>query len=185
MTSIYLSMMLLAQQSAPTTRLPARLALTAGMFAIIAAIYLLMLRSWRRRRRDQQYLPQLLPALPDEPAPEALFSCEGIYASTTPAGRWMERIVAQGLGVRSEVRVVVRNEGVSLHRRGAQSFLIPSDALSGADSAAGIAGKVVGGDGIAVIDWTWGDSALTTGVRIIDPEVRRGLIETISGLVST
>ena len=86
------------------------------------------------------------------------------YVSTTLAGRWLEPVVAHGLGARSAAMVSVHPEGVLIARRGAPDLFVAAERLRGVRLADGIAGKVVGGRRIVVIGWRHGMVHLDTGV---------------------
>ncbi len=129
---------------------------------LVPALWALMWSGWRRRARRQGDLPA--PAEPaGGPGPGAV---QGVYVSTCRAGDWLDRVVAHGLGVRSEVGVEVGAAGVALHRTGARSVLVPAADLVGVRREAGMAGKFVGSRTLVVLSWRLGDTGLDTGLRV-------------------
>ncbi|WP_235866039.1 hypothetical protein [Serinibacter arcticus] len=117
-----------------------------------------------------------------EPVAAATLVVEGVYVSTTTAGDWLDRIAADGLGVRSPVQVEVGPDGVWLRRRGAPDVAIPSADLRGARRENGIAGKVTGGGGLVVVRWQREDRELDTGLRTRFAVDRDPLIAAVNAL---
>lgn len=143
--------------AAEVTELSTRLMWTALGVIVIAFIYFLMWRSWRRRARVE--FPALLP-IPHDLASEVC--ARALYASTTSQGKWMERVHARGLGARARARICVSEAGIAIDKP--QGFLIPKASIVGISLAPGIAGKVVGGRGLVVISWQWQGELLDTGL---------------------
>jgi hypothetical protein len=136
----------------------------AIMFGLVALAFLGMWLGWRRRGRKHD-LPPLV-AVPDG-AVVPLLLAEGRYFGTTVAGDWLDRVVARGLGARSECRLCLSAEGLDVQRPGASaSFRVPVDALRGARHDQGIAGKVVPPHGVLVVTWEHGDLLLDSGFRL-------------------
>ncbi|AEE46109.1 hypothetical protein [Cellulomonas fimi] len=105
-----------------------------------------------RRRRTEGLVPQL-PVAPDDLGPARFGPVEAVYVSTTRAGDWLDRVAAHDLGVRSPAQVSVHDAGVLVSRTGATDVFVPAPTLRGAGTAPGIAGKVVGKDGLVVLTW--------------------------------
>lgn len=178
----------LADSSAPVTHWAARILLTLLVLAALTGVYWLMWRGWQNRAARQAGLP--VPA--STPPQGAQFDAvraecaaiggpadgdgsgegliEGVYASTTTAGDWLDRIAAHGLGVRSRARIGVGPAGVFLARDAAPDLFIPAGDLVGAAPAPGIAGKVTGGEGLVLVTWNLGETRLDTGFQ---PRARR------------
>lgn len=152
--------------------------LTGAIVAVMGLIYLGMWRSWQRRESSERLADLYEP--PREWVPD--ICSEGVYASTTRAGRWMERIHQDRLGIRTRSRVCVGHDGIVIERHGLSPFFIPRAGLRGISLAPGIAGKVVGGRGVLVITWLLGRTLVDTGVRL-DGEHRRELVAAAMELI--
>lgn len=133
------------------------------LLALIAlGLFALMWRGWRRQvRRTAEGLDHTVTPLSASPT----LTVAGVYVSSTSAGRWLSRIAADGLGVRSPVLAKVASDGVTLERTGAPDVAIPVAALRGARRENGIAGKVTGGGRVVVIRWLDGEVDLDTGIK--------------------
>ncbi|WP_234417629.1 MULTISPECIES: ABC transporter permease [Miniimonas] len=143
------------------------------------ALLALMWWGWRRRvRRTAVGLGAPAAALT---APVTL-AVEGVYVSSTTAGEWLERIAADGLGVRSPVVAEVGDDGVTLRRTGAPDVVVPRAALLGARTERGIAGKVAQPGGIVVLRWRTGDVVLDTGVHPRHAADRARLVDAINAI---
>jgi hypothetical protein len=148
-----------------------------------------MLIGWRRRVRTSAALVGDLPPVPDDAAlgPELCPPAAGTYVSTTAAD-WLDRVAAHDLGVRSAAEVHVHRAGVLIARRGARDLFLPTASLTSVGAAPGIAGKVVGRDGLVVIGWRGpagdrGPAALQTGLRLRHRADQPVVTDAIAGLV--
>lgn len=149
-----------------------------------------MRAGWRHRRVRTAAVVPTLPPVPaaDDPAlgPATTGTFEGTYVSSTVAGDWLERVVAQDLGVRSQAVVQVFRGGIRIERPGATDVFVPAGALHDARTAPGMAGKYVGGDGLVVLTWTPGDAgSLDTGLRLRRTEDRAALLAAARALIGT
>ncbi len=173
--------------SAPVTDWPLRLLLIGAMVALIALVFLGMWRGWRRRARKQRHIPAPSPMtipIAGNPAIDDRSIVSGVYLGSVYAGRWLDRIVVHGLGVRSRVLVVVRDDAIDFDREGAPSFSISSTDLVAVRSDRGIAGRAYERGGIAVITWRLGEQVLDTGVRADRLSDQQALVELMSGLIA-
>lgn len=137
--------------------------LVIGFFLLCAAA---MWWGWRRKAAAQRarYAPfPPVPAADDLGEPIAAMS--GIYVATTVAGRWQERIVAHGVGWRGPATLRRHPAGVVVNRGGARDLFIATEAIRDVTTARGMAGKVMGTDGLLVITWQHGDTEVDTGFR--------------------
>jgi hypothetical protein len=169
-----------APHSAPVTHWLLRILLTLAVLAVLTGIYWLMWRGWKNRAARQADLP-----VPSSAAPGgATFGepAEGVYASTTVSGDWLDRIAAHGLGVRSNARVSVTGEGVFFARQAAPDLFIPAGDVVGAELAPGIAGKVTGGTGVVLVTWRLGRKVLDTGFHPRARAERARLVDAINAL---
>ncbi|WHT17065.1 transporter [Crossiella sp. CA-258035] len=144
-----------------------RLLLTLAVLALILLCAYGMLHGWRKRSRRQAA------ELPPFPAPPAGLSTvdpvlspeTGVYVGTTAAENWVDRITAGDLGHRAEATATLYPQGLLLDRTGASPLWIDTDAVRAARTARGLAGKVVGRNGLLVVTWQHGDHLLDTGFR--------------------
>lgn len=146
---------------------PDWLAPVSVLVLVVALAYVAMWLGWRRRARKHD-LPALVPSPAVKDLPPAKLEAGGRYFGTTVSGDWLDRVVAQGLGARSMVRLRLCAEGLDVVRVGS-SFRIPSAALHGARHDQGIAGKVVPPDGVLVVTWRHGGLLLDSGFRLDPP----------------
>lgn len=179
-TTVTATVLAAGEHSAPVTRFAERIGLTAVLLALFAGLCLLMLRGYRNRVARQSDLP--VPASSAPAAFEPAAGVEGVYASTTTHGDWLDRIAAHGLGVRSKARVSVTGDGVFFARQAAPDLFIPADDLVGAELAPGIAGKVTGGTGVVLVTWRLGRKVLDTGFHPRARAERARLVDAINAL---
>lgn len=142
-----------------------RLLVMAGLLALVVLGWLLMWRGWRRRGARQADLPAL-PPLPQEPGRQLLPEpVTAVYVGTTTSGRWLDRIVARGLGAPADAVVNVTAKGVVIARGiGQEPVWIPAETLRGWAWAHGLAGRVVPGESVLVLTWEHGGLTLDTGL---------------------
>jgi hypothetical protein len=174
------SLLASGEHSAPVTQLAARLLLTLALIAVFGGLCALMWRGYQRRARRQADLPApaSVPPAPLDPAD----GVEGVYASTTTHGDWLDRIAVHGLGVRSNAWVSVTGDGVFFAREAAPDLFIPAAALVGAELAPGIAGKVTGGAGVVLVTWKLGERTLDTGFHPRAKADRDLLVDAVNAL---
>ncbi|SNR51399.1 hypothetical protein SAMN06265360_10856 [Haloechinothrix alba] len=149
-----------------------RFLLSMLMLAVFLLLAAGMWWGWRRQAREDgsRYAP--FPEVPEQlDADAARDSVTGVYVATTSAGHWQDRIVARGVGMRSSATLRRYTAGVVVARTGAPSFFIPSESLVDARTSKGMAGKVMGVDGLLVITWRLGDALVDTGFRADDKSV--------------
>lgn len=159
---------------------------TVVLVLVVLALLWGMRAGWRARTRRSAALVPVVPEAPADLGAERLASLDATYVSTTRAGDWLDRVTAQGLGVRSPARVAVFDAGVRITRQGATDLFVPTAALRGASVAPGMAGKVVGGEGLVVLTWE-ADPAdprgLDTGLRPKRAADRERLLAALETLI--
>ncbi|MFJ6213697.1 hypothetical protein ACIQGZ_10265 [Streptomyces sp. NPDC092296] len=153
--------------SAPVRHWNDYLGWSAGLVLVVLLVYWLMRQGWKWRSTLQSDLPPL-PEPPEDPGP-ALRTGTGRYHGTTTAGEWLDRIVAHGLGARSLAELTLTPRGLLVRRPGSDDLWIPAEALVGARTDSGIAGKVVP-SGLLVVTWLLGDRQLDSGFRADQPD---------------
>jgi len=168
------------EHSAPVTQFAARIGLSVLLLAVFAGLCLLMWRGYRNRARRQADVP--VPASTAPTPVDAADGVEGVYASTTTHGDWLDRIAVHGLGVRSNAWVSVNDEGVFFAREAAPDLFIPAGDVVGAELAPGIAGKVTGGTGVVLVTWRLGERTLDTGFHPRAKAGRDMLVDAINSL---
>ena len=146
-----------------------RQAVSTVVLVLVVVVVLWGMRAgWNARTRRSAALVPSLPEAPADLGAPRLGPVDATYVSTTRAGDWLDRVTAQDLGVRSPAQVAVFDSGVRITRQGATDLFVPATALRGATGAPGLAGKVVGGEGLVVLTWQ-ADAAdprgLDTGLR--------------------
>jgi hypothetical protein len=166
--------------SGPETDLGSKLLLSALILAAFAGLLWLMWRGYQHRAGRQADLPAPAAAPPTPADPDG--GMEGVYASTTTHGDWLDRIAVHGLGVRSNARVTVTGEGVLFAREAAPDLFIPAADLVGAELAPGIAGKVTGGTGVVLVTWRLGERTLDTGFHPRAKADREHLVEAVNAV---
>ncbi|WP_435300010.1 hypothetical protein [Timonella sp. A28] len=151
----------------------------------------LMWLGWRGRQRRTAPLVGSLPQAPQDGYGEQTFdTVPGTYISSTTHGDWLDRIATQDLGYRSAANLTVHTTGIRIERSGALDIFIPAQQVDHAETAPGIAGKVIGKDGIVLISWhveaKYGDDTLLdTGFKPDHKAQRDGLINAINSLTQT
>jgi hypothetical protein len=149
----------------------------AILFGLLLLAFAGMWWGWRRRGRKHD-----LPPLPAVTPVTSRFGADGRYFGTAVAGDWLDRVVARGLGSRSDCTLVLGEDGVDVRRPGLESFRIPATALGGARHDLGIAGKVVPPHGVLVVTWRHGGLTLDSGFRLAEGDHDRW-VEGINKLV--
>jgi hypothetical protein len=151
------------RRSAEVTNWPGRIAWVVGLALFVALVYWLMREGWKWRTTLQGDVPEL-PQAPEEPG-EPKLTMSGRYHGSTEAGRWLDRIVAHGLGTRSRAELTLTDAGLAVHRPGANDFFVPAGELREARLDKGIAGKVLTEGGLLVVTWELGGKLIDSGFR--------------------
>ncbi|MGV8966097.1 MAG: hypothetical protein ACOH2F_07440 [Cellulomonas sp.] len=174
---------------------------SAILLAVVGVVVLGAMRvGWRHRvARSAAVVPELYPApAVDDSALGAALTApiDATYVSTTLASDWLDRVAAHGLGARSIAVVQVFDTGVLIFRTAAPDLFLPAAAMRAAGTSSGIAGKVVGHEGLVVLTWQAPASVasaetpavpgieLTTGLRLRHAADRALLIEAAGALAS-
>lgn len=155
------------RKSREVTDWGSHIAWVVGTVLLIALLYWLMRTGWKRRASMHADLPAPEGLPPEQGKPHLTLT--GRYHASTTAGQWLDRVVAHGLGTRSQAQLTLNGEGLSIERPGAADFFVPADALRGARLDTGIAGKVLTEGGLLVITWQLGDQQLDSGFRADHP----------------
>lgn len=133
------------------------------LLAVVALLYVLMWWGWRKRARKHE-LPPLHPV--PEMAGAQLRAGQGRYFGSTVSGDWLDRVVAQSLGNRSDCTLKLTADGLEVARPRLGAFHIPKNQLRGVRTETGIAGKVIPPHGVLVVTWQHGDLVLDSGFKL-------------------
>jgi hypothetical protein len=165
-----------------------RTSVSVVVLVVLAVLALWGMRAgWLARRRRSADVVPTLPVAPADLGATRLGPLDAVYVSTTRAGDWLDRVSAHDLGVRSPAVVEVHDAGVTITRTGATDVFVPVSTLRAAGTAPGIAGKVVGGDGVVVLTWQPDPDdprGLDTGLRPRHAADRTRLVDALTGLVT-
>ncbi|MDQ0261835.1 hypothetical protein [Sinomonas atrocyanea] len=154
-----------------------------AMLALAVVLAALMWVGWRGRLRRQSGIPAPRP-VPEDAGAERL-RCSGQYVATTTAGDWLDRVAAHGLGVRTGADAVVLDDGLVFDRAGSSHFFIPREDLREVGLASGMAGKFVEKDGLVVVGWLLGGTAVDTGFRPRYAEEKNALVAAIENVMGS
>ncbi|MBS2965519.1 hypothetical protein KGA66_20890 [Actinocrinis puniceicyclus] len=171
-----------AARSAPVTHWGGRVLAMLLILALLSGGYWLMWRGWKNRAARQAGLPVPSSVPPD--GDELGEPVEGVYASTTKHGDWLDRIAVHGLGVRGSAWVRVGRSGVLFEREAAPDVFVPAEDVQAVQTAPGIAGKVTGGEGLVVLTWRLGGHVLDTGFQPRAKADRARLIDGVDALLT-
>ncbi|MCW2614916.1 MAG: hypothetical protein JWN08_1910 [Frankiales bacterium] len=147
---------------------------TGGMLLAVGLLYLLMLKGWRSRQRRQGDLPAP-PQPPFEQGEPLLPATSGLFVGTTFADDWLDRVAVHDLAHRAAGWLVVATDGVHVEREGLPDLYLPYDVLRSATLGDALAGKVVGKEGLLLLEWHLGARLLTSGFRADDHDAHRVL----------
>lgn len=161
-----------------------RTLLVVGLLALcVLAAYGLYV-GWRHRAARQSGLAAL-PVAPAVLGPDLVEPLTGLYVSTTTAGNWQDRVVAQGLGRRAAGAARLSDEGVCIEREGEDDIFVPVTDLVDVLTAPGIAGKVMGqAHGVLIIRWSLDGTELDSGFRADDVDAQSDFIDAARDLLN-
>lgn len=169
-------------EQAQVSNWPMRIFLTALTVLLIALLFALVARSWRRRATRQSNLG-MLPAVPTAVAEElesgALATTEMRYVGSATDANWNDKVAYAGLSNRGFAEVAVHELGVVIDRLAAGVLFIPRDVIVDVTLAKGVAGRAFGKEGVVDIRWRHGELLLDTGLRSPSDEVRENLVREI------
>lgn len=151
-------------------------------FAIIAAAALLLWWGWRGRRRRQAGLPEPAAVPPEIIDSQPLAAGEGMVIGTVKAADYLDRVAVHGLGIRTDGRLEVHEQGVAVFRAGARNFLITRDQLTHTRTDRGVVGKFVERDGALIVGWTLGPEDVETAFRARHAEAHEQLLSHLTRL---
>lgn len=153
------------------------------MLGVAVVLVLLIWIGWRGRLRRQSGIAAPRP-LPADIGAER-YRCTGQYVVTTTSGDWLDRVAVHGLGLRTGADAVVAEAGLVIERSGAEPLFIPREDLDGVRLDSGMAGKFVEKDGLVVVGWRLGGTAVDTGFRPRFAAEKNALVAAIEDLMGT
>ena len=136
---------------------------------VIAALVLflaLITLGWRSRKGRQSGIaaPQRVPAVLGVVAG----TFPGFYVATTYAGDRLNRVAVHGLGFRAKTEVVVAETGVVVPIAGQPEIFIPAADIVSVARATWTIDRVVETDGLTMLAWNLGDTAVESYFRVDD-----------------
>lgn len=141
--------------------------LMAMVIAILVLLLVLMYTGWRaRKRRQKDVVPPLAPPA-DLGSPLGTF--DGKYVATTASGKPLERIAVHGLGFRSDASVTLTSAGALVQRPGSDDVWIPRADIVDRRTATWTIDRVVEHDGLELVEWKLGATAVDSYFRFAEP----------------
>ncbi len=147
------------------------------MLSLVAVIALAIWLSVRKRRAAQE--KQIAAPL----AATAQGVLEAFYVSTVFEVSPLERVWAHGFAMRGRATLSVADDGISVHRTGERSFLIPAKTITGIDAASATIDKGVERGGLSMIHWSLGETKVASHFRFTKPDVRKEFENKVSQLI--
>ena len=161
-----------------------RFLLTAGVLAAVVLLWLLMLKGWRGRLRRQGDLPPP-PTSPAVPGEVVVPATPGLFVGTTFADDWLDRVAVHDLAHRAAGWIRLDTHGVHVEREGLPDLYLPYADVERAGLGDALAGKVIGREGMVLVDWRLGSRLLTSGFRADDHAAHRVLVDAVNAQLPT
>ena len=154
--------------------------IAASMMIALAVVLLgLAWWGWRNRRVRFRHLEgSLMRTLPASPS---LLSFEGLYVDTTLADNPMDRVPVGPLSFRAKAQFSIHPEGLVVGAQGEAPVVLGSGGGIEAGLATWTIDRVVEPEGLVMIRWTLGDTALDSYLRIVNTDTTK-IIETVNSL---
>jgi len=154
--------------------------IAASMMIALAVVLLgLAWWGWRNRRLRFRHLEgSLMRTLPASPS---VLSFEGLYVATTLADHPMDRVPVGPLSFRAKAQFSIHPEGVVVGAQGEAPVVLDSRGGIEAGLATWTIDRVVEPEGLVMIRWTLGDTALDSYLRIVNTDTTK-IIETVNSL---
>jgi hypothetical protein len=156
-----------------------RVLLTTGVLLAVALLWLLMLKGWRGRVRRQGDLPPP-PQPPQVRGDVVVPATPGLFVGTTFADDWLDRVAVHDLAHRAAGWIRLDTTGVTVEREGLPDLFLPYADVERASLGDALAGKVIGKDGMVLLDWRLGSRVLTSGFRADDHGAHRRHVDAVN-----
>ena len=161
-----------------------RFLLTTGLLLAVVLLWLLMLKGWRGRVRRQGDLPPP-PSPPAVPGEVVVPATPGLFVGTTFADDWLDRVAVHDLAHRASGWIRLDTSGVTVEREGLSDLYLPFADVERASLGDALAGKVMGEDGMVLLDWRLGSRVLTSGFRADDHRAHGRLVDAVNAHLPT
>ena len=156
----------------------------AGLVLLLLLIALtLMVLGWRARARRQVQLDE--PRFVPTDTGEFLGEFESFYVATTMAGQPLNRVVVQGLGFRAKAFLRVSSAGVVIPIDGQRDIFIPIGDIRDIRRETWTIDRVVEPDGLILIDWMLGETAVDSYFRAEEPEALFAALTSLTARATT
>ncbi|MGV3245767.1 hypothetical protein [Rothia nasimurium] len=153
------------------------------ILALIAAlIFWAMWQGWKNRKQRQIHTGTLLDVPERYDDAESLLAVPGTYVATTVMGDWLDRIATNTLGVKSTGVFFVYEDAVIIMRNGSQDIWIPASDIIGVRTEAGMNGKFVEKDGLAVLSWSLNGNPVDTGFRTRYAADKKSILDAVAAI---
>lgn len=147
------------------------------MISLVVVIAVFIWISVRKRRNKQESLIAV-PVEPTAPGDMSTF-----YVSTVFESAPLDRIWAHGFAMRGNAQLGVDANGISVHRTGERSFLIPTASIAALEKATATIDKGVERDGLCAIRWSLDETGVVTNFRFSNPTIRKEFEQKVSQLI--
>jgi len=144
------------------------------VIAFLVVVLGLAALGWRSRRRRQRAFPA--PQQPPATLGALLGTFPGFYVATTVADDRFNRVAVGGLGFRAKSAVEVYPSGLVVPIAGQRDTFIPAGDISAVSRATWTIDRVVEQDGLIMVAWRLGATAVESYFRVEDPEGFRHIL---------
>ncbi len=132
-----------------------------GLVAL--ALLTLAIRAWMMRTKSQSLILPTPASISDSHS--GRFLADQHYVASVLTDSPLERVTAHGLGLRGRCDIAVDSTGIALKRKGESDFFIPAGSIASLELSNTALGRAVEPDGLTLINWHLGDTAITTVIR--------------------
>ncbi|MEO9328561.1 PH-like domain-containing protein [Gordonia aurantiaca] len=154
----------------------------ALIFAGLLAMFYLLIRGPKTKAAAQADLIGELPRVPADLGAELRGPDTGLYVGSTVAPSWQNRVVVGDISDRAAATITEFAAGILIARQGASDIWIPRESIIQVRTDRGLAGKVMGADGLLVIRWVLPTgTAIDSGLRADDKTIYPGWVDAFAG----